>query len=103
MTPSPGPVTVIVTGSGVPSRVTTVASVKADQAAAATRSAGTPPSPIRASSRPTVSTLAPATSVTVTAGTASNAVSFSRPRSRRRGVNRQFSSRKLGTSNASTS
>ena len=58
---APGPVTVTVTGSGCPSSVTTVASRNADQAAAAIRSAGVPPSPSRGSSRPTVSTVTPVT------------------------------------------
>ena len=39
----------------MPSSVTTVRLPNADHAAAATRSAGTPPSPRRGSSRPTVS------------------------------------------------
>jgi hypothetical protein len=103
VTPAPGPVTVIVTGAGEPSRVTTVASRNADQAAAATRSAGTPPWPRRASSRPTVSTVTPSPVDTTTCAVPSNAAPSCRPRSRRSGVNRQFSSRPPGTSNASTS
>ena len=93
-----------VTGPGVPLSVTTVASRNADHAAAATRSAGTPPSPMRASSRPTVSTVTPSVAVTSTFAVPSNvAVPSCRPRSRRIGVKRQFSSRPPGTSKASTS
>jgi hypothetical protein len=101
--PSPGPVTVTVTGSGLPSSVTTVASRNADHAAAATRSAGTPPSPMRASSRPTVSAVTPSPAGTSIVAVPSKAAPSCRPRSRRSGVKRQFSSRPPGTSKASTS
>ncbi len=93
--------TVTVTGAGVPSSVTTVASRNADHAAAATRSAGTPPWPIRGSSRLTVSADAPST--VIVAVPSKTAVPLCRPRRRRMGVNRQFSSRPPGISNASTS
>ena len=104
-TPTPGPVTRTSSGAGLPSSVTIVTSGAADQACAATRSAGTPPSPTRGSSRVTRSTVtpSPAPVISTTAVPSNGAEPSCSPRSRRSGVNRQFSSRPPGTSNASTS
>ncbi len=104
---SPGPVTVIVTGSATSASrptVTTVAASNDEYACAATRSNGTPPWPNRVSPRPTVSTCTPSTSLTsMVAVPSAIAVPSCSPRSRRSGVNRHASSRPPGISKAFTS
>ncbi|COW79293.1 Uncharacterised protein [Mycobacterium tuberculosis] len=86
------------------STVTRVAELNDENAWAATRSVGTPPSPSRGSPRRTVWVYTPGRSLTViVALPVARAEPSCRPRSRRNGVNRQISSRPCGTSNASTS
>src|ERR1700737_4631669 len=105
--PSPGPLITISIGSptwvSLPT-VTIVAVLNDEKAWAATRSAGTPPWPSRSSPRWEFSTVTPSGAVTsMRAAPVAGAEPSCRPRSRRKGVKRQISSRPRGTSKASTS